>query len=82
MSDYNGWKNYETWNVALWLGNDEPLYRTARERAAQGRMSGKDAESFVREVMPHGTPDFSDRGRAKAYAKVHWPSIASWFNEA
>ena len=28
---YNGWKNYETWNVALWLGNDESLYELARE---------------------------------------------------
>lgn len=28
---YNGWKNYETWNVALWLGNDEGLYNLARE---------------------------------------------------
>jgi len=26
---YNGWKNYETWNVALWLQNDETLYREA-----------------------------------------------------
>ena len=24
---YNGWKNYETWNVALWLGNDYPVYQ-------------------------------------------------------
>ena len=23
---YNGWKNYETWNVALWLTNDQCLY--------------------------------------------------------
>lgn len=27
MSEYNGWKNYDTWNVAMTLSNDEPLYR-------------------------------------------------------
>ena len=25
MNEYNGWKNYATWNVALWLGNDEDM---------------------------------------------------------
>jgi len=24
--NYNGWKNYQTWNVALWLNNDSSLY--------------------------------------------------------
>jgi hypothetical protein len=24
--EYNGWSNYETWNVALWFGNDSSEY--------------------------------------------------------
>ena len=28
--EYNGWTNYETWNVGLWLGRDEGLYDIAR----------------------------------------------------
>ena len=27
---YNGWTNYQTWNVALYLQNDWPLYQLAR----------------------------------------------------
>jgi hypothetical protein len=29
----NGWKNWHTWAVALWLGNDEGLYNLARRFA-------------------------------------------------
>jgi hypothetical protein len=28
---YNGYANYETWNVALWLQNDEYLYKIAQK---------------------------------------------------
>jgi len=49
---YNGWSNYETWNVALWIGNDEGLYHIARE--------SRDYESFadtMRELGSLETPD-------------------------
>jgi hypothetical protein len=28
---YNGWANYPTWNVALWMDNEEGSYLHARE---------------------------------------------------
>ena len=30
-TEYNGWTNYETWNVALWIDNDQGLQITAKE---------------------------------------------------
>jgi len=38
MSDekgYNGWSNYETWNVKLWMDNDEGSYNYWREQVRE-----------------------------------------------
>lgn len=35
--EYNGWSNYETWLVSLWLDNEQPSYRFWREEAARCR---------------------------------------------
>jgi len=45
---YNGWENYETWNVALWLQNDEILYGLACQHHKFGEL---------RVHLPDQTPD-------------------------
>lgn len=78
---YNGWANYETWNVALWFGNDEGLYNSVREhRIDNGKFTAQGADDFVSELLPNGTPDFSDMGKARAYSRVKWGEIARYFN--
>jgi hypothetical protein len=38
---YNGWTNYETWNVALWIGNEG----SSRYWAEQAEHAWKEAEA-------------------------------------
>lgn len=82
---YQGWKNWETWNIVLWYGNEEPLYRSVvREYKHSGRFTAKSAKEFVMDAMPDGTPDMRDLSPTKlhdAFAKVSWTEVARDFNE-
>jgi hypothetical protein len=79
MTTYNGWTNRQTWNVHLWLSNDEPLYRMALD-AAKPRRTLADAAAAIRtmcnDLWPSGrTPD-NDSLRG-----VNWREVASAFRE-
>lgn len=49
---YNGWKNYETWAVALWIDNEEPSYRHARRMA---RAAKEESEEHKAEIAERGS---------------------------
>lgn len=40
---YNGWSNYETWCVHLWLSNDEGTYRHCRSLARGATNEAEDS---------------------------------------
>jgi hypothetical protein len=64
---YNGWTNYETWNVALWLDNEQGTYSLVREWADEIR---------VDDMAPDlGASMFADLLGA-ALSAVDWAEIA------
>ena len=58
MSTYNGWTNWATWNVALWVDNKEEYYFARVETAEMvKKWTAEAVEDFVRTIFPEGTPD-------------------------
>lgn len=60
MSKFNGHKNWNHWNVSLWINNDEELYRLAREcvRRASNRAAAAQAMLDYLDELGHAkTPD-------------------------
>jgi len=53
---YNGHKNWAHWNVALWLANDEPLYRMARGFLASAINRDLAVQGLLH-CLPEKTPD-------------------------
>jgi hypothetical protein len=65
-SDYNGWKNYETWNLNLWVQNDEGFYGSMveelrdildRHESDWENVSLAEVRGMFRDVIGSKTPD-------------------------
>lgn len=54
---YNGHKNYNFWNVSLWINNDEGLYRLAQECLQATTTKDLAAERMMWDLQGDETPD-------------------------
>ena len=54
---YNGWANYETWNVALWMQNNQFLYNTAVACVEYKNDDETAYEKFIRNM--HNVDEFT-----------------------
>jgi hypothetical protein len=50
MTKYNGFKNWNHWNVSLWIQNDYPLYNTAR-LIRRKHKNVKDAAQAMKDIL-------------------------------
>ncbi len=85
---YNGWANYETWLVALWMDNDygtvdhwnevaEELWDEDDPHKSQ-RLLANRMKDEITEHMPDLKGLYADMLNA-AFAEVDWDEIASHY---
>lgn len=83
MANYNGWPNYETWNVMLWLDNVEPMYWFYRSQAQRYRLQGvrllaRHAKEIA--LQAFGTTHTPDKVNLHGH-EIRWGKIAAAMRE-
>lgn len=81
--DYNGYKNYETWNIVLWLYNDEGKYNTLKSylRPYRGEgVSGEQIASICNKIFHDGNTSATPDGVWLDDKEIDWDGIASLLN--
>jgi len=67
---YNGWTNYETWNVKLWIDNDEGSYNYWRDNTSKVVDGNTETETLKVPVNNNDKVDIFDKDAA-TYQLAH-----------
>lgn len=86
--EYNGWTNYETWNIKLWLDNEQWMYDTIID-AAKNMLDEYEFKSwlvdfawnaYIEDEYPKMVGPMSDA--INSYWKtIDWYSVARAYRE-
>ena len=84
--EYNGWANYPTWNVALWLDNDQGLQEMALEIARQDFEFEFERDEAYRELVENIIGGMDDCGMRTdllgwTLSSVEWRAISATYKE-
>jgi hypothetical protein len=80
LTGYNGWSNYETWLVALWLNHDEASYNALKALKAEDKSEYRKAESLeelVRELYEFEPVGIVADLVNSAFGRVNWVEIVT-----
>lgn len=85
---YNGWSNWETWNVILWLENDEDLWNNLRVKIKPYQRCGcvrDDIIYCVRSAYVYAfgaaiTPDGVDLNDKSIDWQQIYEAVQEWFD--
>lgn len=69
MPKYNGHKNWNAWNVSLWVFNDGPLYGLARDCLSEFPTRDAAARGFIEILRESGVRETPD-GAPYTFASV------------
>jgi len=82
--EYNGWTNYETWLVGLWLdnsqGDQEEAQRIVRAERLDTGGAAEAIRDWIQELAPEMDSLYGDLLGA-ALSEVNWQEIAEHFAE-
>ena len=88
---YNGWKNYETWAVKLWMDNEESTYRHWRDESRRLARKALDRDEFLASLADALKDAHNDEAPeldgvwadllGAALSEVDWHEVAESFVE-